>query len=165
MENGGKFGTIKISLKMVLKKSKTFNKLKGKNIRDKSEMHPPPRKPEGKNPYEIVSVKSNKSGMVKTGNLVEKKFGPSINIIIITVRNFTRMKNSGRGRVISLIFFRNFSIKINILKNYFLGNRSLSINWLEMDGFGLCQNIGIIGKVFLGMFENPVEIWGKIRES
>jgi hypothetical protein len=49
MENGGKFGTIKISLKMVLKKSKTFNKLKGKNIGDKSEMHPPPRKPEGRN--------------------------------------------------------------------------------------------------------------------
>jgi hypothetical protein len=39
MENGGKFGT------MVLKKSETFNKFKGKNIRDKSEMHPPPRKP------------------------------------------------------------------------------------------------------------------------
>jgi hypothetical protein len=45
MENGGKFGTININLKMVLKKSETFNKFKGKNIRDKFEMHPPPRKP------------------------------------------------------------------------------------------------------------------------
>jgi hypothetical protein len=45
MKNGGKFGTINISLKMVLKKSETFNKFKRKNIRDKSEMHPPPRKP------------------------------------------------------------------------------------------------------------------------
>jgi hypothetical protein len=103
--------------------------------------------------------------MVKIGNLVEKKFGPSINIIIITVRNFTRTKNSGRGRVISPIVFRNYSISINIVKNYFLGNISLAINWLEMDGFGLCQNIGIIGKVFMGMFRNPVEIWGKIRQS
>jgi hypothetical protein len=45
MENGGKFGTISISLKMVLKKSETFNKFKGKNIRDKSKMNPPSRKP------------------------------------------------------------------------------------------------------------------------
>jgi hypothetical protein len=138
MENGGKFGTINISLKMVLKKSEIFNKFKGKNIRDKSEMYPPPRKPEGKNPSEIVSVKSNKPGMVKIGSLVKEKFGPSIYIIIIIVRNFTRTKNSRKGRVISPIFFRNYSININIVKNYFLGNRSLAINWLEMDGFGLC---------------------------
>jgi hypothetical protein len=110
-------------------------------------------------------VKSNKPGMVKIGSLVKEKFGPSINIIIITLRNFTRTKNSGRGRVIFPIFFRNYSININIVKNYFSGNRSLAINWLEMEGFGLCQNIGIIGKVFLGMFGNPVEIWGKIREN
>jgi hypothetical protein len=103
--------------------------------------------------------------MVKIGSLVKEKFEPGINIIIIIVRNFTRTKNSGRGRVISPILFRNYSININIVKNYFLGNKSLAKNLLEMDGFGLCQNIGIIGKVFLGMFRNPVEIWGKIRKS
>ena len=103
--------------------------------------------------------------MVKIRSLAKEKFGPSINIIIITVRNFTRMKNSGRGRVISPIFFRNYSININIVKNYFLGNRNLALNWLEMDGFGLCQNIGTIGKVFLGIFKTLVEIWGKIREG
>jgi hypothetical protein len=95
MENGGKFGIISIGFKMVLKKSETFNKFKGKNIMDKSKMHPPLRKPEGKNPFEIVSVKSNKPDMVKIGSLVKEKFGLSINIIIITVKNFTRTKNSG----------------------------------------------------------------------
>jgi hypothetical protein len=118
---------------MVLKKSETFNKFKEKNIRDKSEMHPPSRKPEGKNPSEIILVKSNIPGMVKIGCLVKEKFGPSINIIIITVRDFTRMKNSNRGRVISPIFVRKYFININIVKNYFSGNRSLAINWLEMD--------------------------------
>jgi hypothetical protein len=83
MENGGKFGTININLKMVLKKSETFNKFKGKNIKDKSEMHPPPRKPEGKNPSEIILIKSKKPGMVKIGSLVKEKFGLGINIIII----------------------------------------------------------------------------------
>jgi hypothetical protein len=51
------------------------------------------------------------------------------------------------------------------MENYFLGNRSLAINWFEMKRFGLLQNIGIISKVFLGMFRNPMEISGKIREG
>jgi hypothetical protein len=114
MENGVKFGTISINLKMVLKKSETFNKFKGKNIRDKSEMHLPPRKPEGKNPSKIILVKCNKPKMVKIGSSVKEKFGPSINIIIITVRDFTRMKNSERGRVISPIFFRKTLLAITI---------------------------------------------------
>ena len=81
MDNEGKFGAISINLKMVLKKSETFNKFKEKNIRDKSKMHLPPRKLEGKNPSKIVLVKSNKPGIVKIGSLVKEKFGPSINII------------------------------------------------------------------------------------
>jgi hypothetical protein len=75
MENGGKFGIISIGFKMVLKKSETLNKFKGKNIMDKSKMHPPLRKSDGKNPFEIVSVKSNKPDMVKIGSLVKEKFG------------------------------------------------------------------------------------------
>jgi hypothetical protein len=107
MENGGKFGT---NLVMVLKKSETFNKFKGKDIKDKTKMHPPPRKPKGKNSSKIVSVKSNKPGMVKIGSLVEEKFGPSINVIIIIVRRITIIKNFGRGRVITPIFFRKYFV-------------------------------------------------------
>jgi hypothetical protein len=165
MENGEKFGTISINLEMVLKKSETFNKFKGNYIRDKTKMHPPPRKPKGKNSSKIVSIIRNKPGMVKIGSLVEEKFGPSINVIIIIVRRITIIKNSGRGRVITPIFLRKYFVNISIMENYFLGNRSLAINWFEMKRFGLLQNIGIISKVFLGMFRNPMEILGKIREG
>jgi hypothetical protein len=57
MKNGGKFGTINISLKMVLKKSETFNKFKRKNIMDKSKMHPPPTKLEGRIPPKLYRSK------------------------------------------------------------------------------------------------------------
>ena len=40
----------------------------------------------------------------------------------------------------------------------------MTINGLEMNGFGLLQNIGVKCNVFLGMFKNPMEIAGKIRE-
>jgi hypothetical protein len=53
MENGGKFGIISIGFKMVLKKSETFNKFKGKNIMDKSKMHPPLRKSEVRIPLKL----------------------------------------------------------------------------------------------------------------
>ena len=65
MENEGKFGTISIYLKMVLKESKAFNEFKRKNIRHKSKMYPPPGEPEGKNSSKIISVKSTKPRMVK----------------------------------------------------------------------------------------------------
>ena len=149
---------------MVLKESKTFNEFKGKNIKNKSKMHPPPGKPEGKNSSKI-SVKSNKSRMVKIGSLIEEKFRPSLNVVIIIVRNIAIIKNSGRRRVITPIFFEKHFVNINIVKNYFLGNKSLAINGFEMNGFGLLQNIGVICNVFLGMFRNLVKITGKIRES
>jgi hypothetical protein len=60
MENERKFGTISISLSMVPEKSKTFNKLQGKNIRDQTKMHPPSGKPKGKKSYGISFVKYNK---------------------------------------------------------------------------------------------------------
>jgi hypothetical protein len=132
MENGGKFGIISISLKMALKKSETFNKFKGEDIRDKTKMHPPPRKPKGKNFSKIVSIKSNKLGMVKIGSLVKEKSGSSINVIIIIVRSITIINNSRRGRMITPIFLRKYPININIVENYFLGRRSLAINWFEM---------------------------------
>jgi hypothetical protein len=126
-------------------------------------MHPPPRKSKRKNSSKIVSVKSNKPGMVKIRSLVKEKFGPSINVIIIIVRRITIIKDSGRGWVITPIFFRKYLVNICIVENYFLGNRSLAINWFEMKKFGLFQNISIISKGFLGMFRNPMEITGKIR--
>jgi hypothetical protein len=106
MENGRKFGTISISLKIILKNIESFNKFKGKNFRDKSKVHPPPGKPEGKNSSKIISVKINKPGMVKIGSLVEKKYGPSFNIVIITIRNITITKNSGRTRMVSPTLFQ-----------------------------------------------------------
>jgi hypothetical protein len=115
MENGGKFRTISISLKLILKKSETFNKFKGEDIRDKTKMHPPPRKPKGKNSSKIVSVKSNKPGMVKIGSLVKEKSGPSINVIIIIVRSITVIKNSRRRRMITPIFFRKYLVNICIV--------------------------------------------------
>ena len=142
---------------MVLKESKTFNEFKGKNIKNKSKMHLPPGEPEGKN-FSKISVKPR---MVKIGSLIEEKFGPSLNVVIIIVRNIAIIKNSGRGRVITPIFFGKHFVNINIVKNYFLGNKSLAINWFEMNGFGLLQNIGVICNVFLGMFKNPMEITGK----
>ena len=149
---------------MVLKESKTFNEFKGKNIRNKSKMHLPPGEPEGKNSSKI-SVKSNKPIMVKIGSLTEEKFGPSLNVVIIIVRNIAIIKNSGRGRVITPIFFGKHFVNVNIMKNYFLGNRILAINGFEMNRFGLLQNIGVICNVFLGMFRNPMEITGKIRDD
>jgi hypothetical protein len=134
MENGEKFRTISISLKMVLKKSETFNKFKGGgggDIKDKTKMHPPLAKPKGKNSSEIISIKSNKPGMVTIRSLVKKKFGPSINVIIIIVRSFI-IKNFRRGWMITPIFFRKYSVNIGIVENYFLGRRSLAINWFEM---------------------------------
>ena len=145
---------------MVLKESKAFNEFKRKNIRNKSKMHPPPGEPEGKDSSKIISVKSNKPRMVKIGSLVKEKFGPSLNVIIIIVRNITIIKNSGRGRVITPIFFEKYSVNVNIVENYFLGNISLTVNWFEMKRFGLLQNIGIIYKVFLGMFRDPTKITG-----
>jgi hypothetical protein len=117
MENRGKFGTISINLKMVFKKSKTFNKFKGEDIRDKTKMHPPPRKPKGKNSSEIFSFKSNKPGMVKIGSLLKEKFRSSINVIIIIVRRVI-IKNSRGGRVITPIFFRKYFVNISIVENY-----------------------------------------------
>ena len=146
---------------MVFKESKAFNEFKRKNIRNKSKMHPPLRELEVKNSSKIISVKSNKPRMVKIGSLINKKFGPSFIVVIIIVRNITIIKNSGRGRVITPIFFRKHFVNVNIVKNYFLGNRSLAINGFEMNRFGLLQNIGVICKVFLGMFR----IMGKIKES
>jgi hypothetical protein len=131
MENGGKFRTISISLKMVIKKSETFNKFKGEDIKDKTKMHPPPTKPKGKNFSEIVSVKSNKPGMVKIRSLVKEKFELSINVIIIIVRSIV-IKNFRRGQMITPIFFRKYSVNIGIVENYFFGRRSLSINWFKM---------------------------------
>ena len=127
---------------MVFKKSKTFNEFKGKNIRNKFIVHPPPREPKGKNSSKIISVKSNKPRMVKIGSLIKEKFGPSLNVVIIIVRDIAIIKNSGRGRVFTPVFFGKHSINVNIVKNYFLGNRSLAINGC------LLQNIGVICNVF-----------------
>jgi hypothetical protein len=164
MENGRKFETINISLKIILKNIEAFNKFKGENLRDKSKVHPPPGKPEGKNSFEIISIKINKPGMVKIGSLVGEKSRPSFSIVIITIWNITIMKNSGR-RMVSPIFFRNHSVKINTVVKYFLWNRSLAINCFKVEGFSLNQNISIKGKIFLRMLRNPMEIRGKIRKS
>jgi hypothetical protein len=93
-------------------------------------MHPPPTKPKEKNSSEIVSVKSNQPGMVTIRSLVKEKFGPSINIIIIIIRRII-IKNFRRGRMITPIFFRKYSVNIGIVENYFFGRRSLAINFLD----------------------------------
>ena len=164
MENGRKFGTISIiSPKIILKNIEAFNKFKRENFRDKSKMLPPPRKLEGKNSSKIISVKINKPEIVKIGSLVEKKSRPSFNIVIITKRNITITKNSVRGRI-SPFFFRNHSIKINIVVKYLLWNRSSAIKCFEVKGFNVDQNISIKGKIFLRMFRNPIEIQGEIKK-
>jgi hypothetical protein len=116
MENGRKIGTISISLSMILKKRKTINKLKGKNIRDQTKMHPPSGKPKGKKSYGIFSVKSNKPRMITIGSLIKEKFGPSINVIIIVVGRIAT-KNFGNRRVITPIFFRENIINVSMVKN------------------------------------------------
>jgi hypothetical protein len=68
-------------------------------------VHPPPRKPKRENSTKIIAIEINKSRMVKLGSLVKETFGPSFNIIIITVRNIKITKNSGRRMMISPIFF------------------------------------------------------------
>jgi hypothetical protein len=68
---------------MVLQKGELSISLRGGgggDIKDKTKVHPPPGKPKGKNSSKIVSIKSNKPGMVKIRSLVKEKSGPSINI-------------------------------------------------------------------------------------
>jgi hypothetical protein len=141
MENERKFGTISTSPKIILKNIETFRKFKGENFRDKSKVLPPLGKPKGKNSSKIILVKINKPRMVKMGSLVEEKSGPSFNIVIITIRNITIMKNSGRGRMVSPFFFRNHSVKINIVVKYFLWNRNLAIKCFEVKGFRTCLGL------------------------
>jgi hypothetical protein len=115
-----KFGTISISLEMSLKNVKGFKKFEGENLWDKTKVHPPLGKPEGKNSAKIIAIKINKPRMVKLGSLVKENFGPSLNIIIITIRNIKITKNSGRRRMISPIFFKNYFVKINSMEKYSL---------------------------------------------
>jgi hypothetical protein len=108
---------------MSLKNVESFNKFERENLWDKAKVHPPPGKLEGKNSTKIIVIKINKQGMVKFGSLVKEKFGPRVNIIIMTVRNIKITKNSGRGRMISPIFFRNYSVKINTVEKVFSGKQ------------------------------------------
>jgi hypothetical protein len=126
-------------------------------------MHPPLGKLERKNSTKIIAIEINEPRMVKLVSLVEEKFGPSFNVIIITVRNIKITKNSGRRRMISQIFFKNYFVKINTVEKYPLRIGNLVINWFKMDRLGLNQNISVKRKSLQWMLRNPMKIWGKIR--